>query len=157
MSEGQSPTAQARQFADWTAITGLFLLTRYGTATHIRGGTLDLVWVSQTLIAAREVRAKIAEDLQLPSDHTTIRILLAGGTRGQYGRPGRFRLDQLNTSLFNRHLSTFIPEISSQLSQANLNPQPHLIDNVANSIVKAIQKTLLTSASRSREKATGFQ
>ena len=156
LTEGQNPSAQARQLADWAANANISLLTRYRAATHIRRGTLDLVWGSQALITARKVQADVAEDLQLLSDHLTIQILIAGGTKAQYGQPGRFRLDKLDATIFHQHLNTHIPEIAPQLFLAKLHPQPHSIDNAATSIIKAIQSSLSASTSRSKEKSTGY-
>lgn len=155
------PSAQARQWLDWCDSQGLTLLNDPAIPTNRQGSTIDLVWATASLLAARQAAAWVEEKLKIPSDHHTLWIHLPGGTGAQYGSPGRFKIDSLDNKLYSQVLTDMIVPATQTAQQAWAMPAGHpdkhiLLDRLAVEITTAVQTGLQAAAKRPSGKAKGY-
>ena len=151
-------SAQAKRMATHAFDTGLQLLNDFGRPTHRDGGVIDLVWASSAVLLARQVSAKVAEDVHAGSDHEVLRTEL-GGSGPPLGRPGRYRMDTTSEERFQAALDDAMPSVRAACRSAETclpTQRPQALDELANEITTAAQASLRVSTKRSTGRGTGY-
>lgn len=95
------------QLVDWASRQDLYLLNPDQTATHSRGGTLDLSFSSMPLASCI-----VAHDLSTGSDHETLVTTLPLTSTSTMPDRGRLRYAACNLELFNQLLRPFSSPVS---------------------------------------------
>ena len=70
------------------------------------------------------MRARVADDLHVGSDHAVLRIEISGGESAIYGRPGRFRLDTLDQDQYLHALEDMAPTVQRAVDTAETAASP---------------------------------
>lgn len=146
-----NPTTQAKRFADWIANNNAICELEVGTVTHARGGTLDLVIISNS-VSKQVTECYVEPNLHVTSDRESILTYLEMGNSDPKKTNQRLQLDRMDEKQFFSNLETQKDLIQSALAQAEFSTSGNTnkaLDKNAEIITTAIFSSLELSTQKS--------
>jgi ribonuclease HI/endonuclease/exonuclease/phosphatase family metal-dependent hydrolase len=136
----------------------IHLVSNHDVPTHRRGGVLDLVWMTNRCSSRQAIRVRLAPELNGGSDHQPMRIDMEKAKPKEQQAAGRFRLDTLDSSLFEHLLKEGLPALTDALShceEGDATEAEQILDELAESITRQLKTALELSTKRTNPKARG--